>query len=87
MTVGDGSLAAAGGDDGNVGCFGQFDQGRLGVGAGHAAPGIDDGQTGLGNDAGGLPELVRTGHDARNRSGISQLDFLPLDAGLRRDFD
>ena len=87
MTVGDGSLAAAGGDDGNVGCLGQFDEGRLGIGAGHPAPGIDDGQAGSGNDAGCLPELVRTGHYAGNRSRVSQLDLLPLDTGLRRDFD
>ncbi len=87
VTAGNGPFPAAGGNDGNAGCFDEFDEGQLGVGTGHAASGIDDGPARLGNDTGGLSELVRTGHDARNGSRISQPDFLLLYAGLRWEFD
>ena len=61
MAVGNGSLAAGGGDDRDVGGLGQFDQDSFCVGAGHAAAGEDEGQAGLGDYAGGVAELFRAG--------------------------
>ena len=84
MAVRNGPLAAAGGDDGDVCRFGQLHEGLFRVRPRYPAAGVYEGQAGLGDDTGGFPEILTTGHNPRDAGGIPQLDFLSLHPCLRR---
>ena len=87
MAVGNGPLAAAGGDHGDVCRFRQFDEGLFRARSHHTAAGEYQGEPGSGNDAGNLPQLFPARHDSRYRGRIPQLNLLLLDAGLGRNLD
>ena len=87
MAVGDGALAAGGRDHGDPRCLGQLHEGLFRVRSRHAAAGKYQRKTGLGDNTGGLPQLIRARHDARDGRRIPQLDLFPLDGGFRRDLD
>ena len=87
MAVRDGALAPAGRNHGYVRRLGQLDEGFLCVGPRHSAAGVYQGQPGLGDDTGGLPEVFPAWHDSRDAGRVAQRDFLLLHTGIGGNLD
>ena len=87
MAVRDGSFAAARRDHWYVGCFRQLHKSLFRVRPRHSATREYQGQAGLSYDVGRFPKLFRARHNSRDRSRITQLDFVTLHPGLGRNID
>ena len=87
MAIGYRALAAAGGDDGDAGRFGERNEGLFRARLRDSAADEDKRALGCGDDVGSFPQLFGTRHDARGGSGVPQLDLVALDRGLGGHLD